>query len=133
MMARRIPAPASLFPLKQVVARNPPTKKMLKMKVTPDELLKTKGQKKYSGWLLENKGVISFSGWLIEKKGDTHKNPSPFEWLKHRQCEPSAHFSLLRLAEELLPRAPGHAFPLCDGPRKGVRLARTGSRRDGFR
>jgi hypothetical protein len=36
-------------------------KKMLKMKIAPDSLLKTKGQKKCSGLIHENKQVIRFS------------------------------------------------------------------------
>jgi hypothetical protein len=36
-------------------------KKMLKIKVAPDELLKTKGGKKCSGWVDENKEVNRIS------------------------------------------------------------------------
>jgi len=36
-------------------------KKMLKMKIAPDSLLKIKGQKKCSGLIHENKQVIRFS------------------------------------------------------------------------
>jgi len=46
-------------------------KKMLKMKIAPQNMLKTQGQKNSSSEFYENKGVAVFSRLLTERKGDS--------------------------------------------------------------
>jgi len=59
MKARRSTAPTKVSQTYQRILRS--HKKMLKMQIAPQSLLKTKGQKKCSSEFIENKQVIMFS------------------------------------------------------------------------
>jgi hypothetical protein len=70
MKARRnAAAPTKVSPTHERGLEISPHKKMLKMKVAPQSLLKTKGQKKCSSGFVENNRVIVFSGLLYDKEG----------------------------------------------------------------
>jgi hypothetical protein len=62
MKARRSSAPVEISPTPQRALEITQHKKMLKMKVAPQSLLKTKGQKKCSSGIDENKQVTRISG-----------------------------------------------------------------------
>jgi hypothetical protein len=64
MKATRCATPAKISPTHSCGLEISQHKKMLKMKIAPACLLKTKGQKKCSCLIYENKEVIAFSGLL---------------------------------------------------------------------
>jgi hypothetical protein len=61
MKPRRSTAPVNIFPTHQRSLEITQHKKMLKMKIGPQSLLKTKGQKEWSSEFYENKEVTVFS------------------------------------------------------------------------
>jgi hypothetical protein len=70
MKAKRSTAPTKVSPSPERALEITQHQKMLEMKGSTSELLKTKGQIEFSSEFIENKQVTVFSRRVTERKGD---------------------------------------------------------------